>query len=329
MTDRDDRDRDEDPPALAARRHGRERRDDDADDPQLHSLRAVWLGMADEDPPERGLAELMAAARVKADEMAKPSLWQRITALLRRPAVLALASIMVLLGGAVLLGSHPKSAEAPAPTVAAEQRAQDQTAVVPTASTESASGSAGDIGGAPGAGEVAPEVPALIEAEPAADPAGQQFERAAVVPSPRPRGRDAKDSARDDDGRASDEGQVARGFATPPAEAASDAVVAQPTGTAGAKTSGVADATTGDAASARTGATAKAEDMPVAEPDVRLGAAARPARAPQYVAQAKSAAARGDCAAARVLMKRVAQDDAALYRKTIASDAALKKCVAR
>ena len=44
----------------------------DDDDPQLKSLRAVWLSLPDEDPPERGLSELMAAARVKAEAMAKP-----------------------------------------------------------------------------------------------------------------------------------------------------------------------------------------------------------------------------------------------------------------
>ncbi len=329
MTDRHDRDRDEEPPALASRRHGREDRDDDADDPQLHSLRAVWLGMADEDPPERGLAELMAAARVKAEEMAKPSLWQRITALLRRPAVLALASIMVLLGGAVLLGSHPKSADVAVPSVAAEQQAQDQTAGAPTANTEPSSGSAGDFGGAPGAGEAAPEVPALIEAE-LAEPARREVERAAIAPSPRSRGRDAKDSARDDDGRATDEGQVTRGFASPPVESASDAVVAQPTGAAEAKTRDAAGARASDGAPASTTATtATAEDMPVAESEVRLGGAAQSTRAPQYVAQAKVAASRGDCAAARVLMKRVEKDSAALYRKAIAGDAALKKCIAR
>ena len=34
--------------------------DDGADDPQLSSLRAVWLSMPDEEPPQRGLAELTA-----------------------------------------------------------------------------------------------------------------------------------------------------------------------------------------------------------------------------------------------------------------------------
>ena len=39
--------------------------DEDPDDPQLKSLRAVWLSMrdSDEDPPDSGVSALMAAAR--------------------------------------------------------------------------------------------------------------------------------------------------------------------------------------------------------------------------------------------------------------------------
>ena len=80
--------------------------DEADDDPQLKSLRAVWLSMPDEDPPERGLAELMAAARVKAEKMTQPSLWQRIKALMLRPPMLALATVLVLIGGAVFLGQR-------------------------------------------------------------------------------------------------------------------------------------------------------------------------------------------------------------------------------
>jgi len=53
-----------------------------------------------------------------------------------------------------------------------------------------------------------------------------------------------------------------------------------------------------------------------------------PSRAAQYVAQAKSAAARGDCTVARTMMKRVAKEDAGAYRNALAADSALKKCVA-
>ncbi|HEY6179302.1 MAG TPA: hypothetical protein VIX73_32835, partial [Kofleriaceae bacterium] len=59
------------------------------DDPQLRAMRAVWLEMRDEEPAAGGLADLLAAARVKAEAMQpRPSWWQRLLASLRRPPVL-------------------------------------------------------------------------------------------------------------------------------------------------------------------------------------------------------------------------------------------------
>jgi hypothetical protein len=83
------------------------------DDPQLRALRAVWLAMPDEDPPSRGLDALMAAARVKAEQMTEPepSWWRRVLDVLRKPPVLALASVMVLIGGAVLISQRTEVAE--------------------------------------------------------------------------------------------------------------------------------------------------------------------------------------------------------------------------
>ena len=43
-----------------------------------------WLSLPDEDPPERGLAELMAAARAKAETMASPPWWKRVAELMRQ-----------------------------------------------------------------------------------------------------------------------------------------------------------------------------------------------------------------------------------------------------
>ncbi|MEO8704785.1 MAG: hypothetical protein ABI867_32310 [Kofleriaceae bacterium] len=72
----------------------------------MQSMRSVWLSMrdGDEEPPANGLAALMAAARDKAAAM-KPqeSWWRRAFAVLVRPPVLAMATIVVLVGGAVVL----------------------------------------------------------------------------------------------------------------------------------------------------------------------------------------------------------------------------------
>ena len=43
---------------------------DGDEDAQLRGMRAVWLSMPDEEPPTGGMAELLAAARAKADAMA-------------------------------------------------------------------------------------------------------------------------------------------------------------------------------------------------------------------------------------------------------------------
>ena len=79
-----------------------------------------WLSLPDEEPPERGLAELMAAARVQADAMSRHAeapapWWKRMFEVLRRPPVLALATILVLFGGVIVVGRHPDQVQAPAP----------------------------------------------------------------------------------------------------------------------------------------------------------------------------------------------------------------------
>lgn len=106
---------------------------EDDDDPQLKSLRAVWLSMPDEDPPERGLDALMAAARVKATEMsaapvaeeATPTWWQRFLAGLRRPPILAFATVLVLVAGAVLIGNRHTKLDATAPSGGAGPSSED------------------------------------------------------------------------------------------------------------------------------------------------------------------------------------------------------------
>ena len=300
--------------------------EDADDDPQLKSLRAVWLSMPDEEPPERGLAELMAAARIKADEMAKPSLWQRITALLRRPPVLALATVLVLIGGAVFIGQR-KDKMAAEPTLTTEQ-ARDY--------AQPSAGSAATVT-APEAplSQQAPAMPTPTEAAPAPDPDPEaatkplaKAEPKTVVkvepkkpapprekPSRQPAkiegntiGRGAGTKSSDDsvrfdltdgvDGRAA--GEKAK---LEEKELASDSFAAPEAKTA--------------AEAPQSGAVSTADRAP--QP--------APSRAPQYVAQAKSAAARGNCTTARTMMKQVEKEDAAVYRKALASDAALRKCV--
>jgi hypothetical protein len=98
------------------------------------------------------------------------------------------------------------------------------------------------------------------------------------------------------------------GFAAP--QATPTAESAKPTDAPGAKT---------------LEAQGDADERPTATSTSSTGASS--SRAPQYLAQARVAASRGDCAAVRTLMKRVAKEDAAAYRKALANDPALNKCV--
>jgi hypothetical protein len=100
--------------------------DEDPDDPQLKSLRAVWLSMRDndEDPPDSGVSALMAAARSQAMQMAPAPWWKRLLDQLRRPPGLALASLLVLIGGVVVLTKH--DAIEKAPTTPYEQRQEKE-----------------------------------------------------------------------------------------------------------------------------------------------------------------------------------------------------------
>lgn len=303
--------------------------DDDEDDAQLKSLRAVWLALPDEDPPERGLAELMAAARVKAEQMTKPSVWQRISALLRRPPMLALATVLVLIGGAVFIGQRHSKMEATPPAL--EQRARDNASPVAAGSAAMAPETVAVPEGAAAGAAPAPADETAKPAEPTAEPAPEPKKDVAQKTEAPPRtthrspanttttkisptttldleksspkaGFDdkagKKTETRDEEVTSGliegdlDEKQSDR-FASPPPPAEAPAVDSRAVG------------------GATKGATTPA-------PDVK--------RAQQFIAQAKLEAARGNCAAARTLMKRVASLDAASYRKALANDAALNKC---
>ncbi|HEY4057763.1 MAG TPA: hypothetical protein VGM39_14210 [Kofleriaceae bacterium] len=102
--------------------------DHEDDDLELGDLRSVFKSMrdADEEPPSGGMAALMAAARARADEMKpQPSLWERFFAAIRRPPVLAFATVVVLVGGGAVMMRHrsemKESVNAPLPTATAKR----------------------------------------------------------------------------------------------------------------------------------------------------------------------------------------------------------------
>ncbi|HEY1552148.1 MAG TPA: hypothetical protein VGG28_30185 [Kofleriaceae bacterium] len=131
---------------------------DDDDDPQLHSMRAAWRSLPDEDPPERGLAELMAAARQHATVMADARVpWWKM---LLRPPVLALATVLVLIGGVFAVTATHKG-------VSSEPAGVEDQSTVPAAAPQQREAPV-----APSTGEVAnpPPSPAAV-ANPPPSPA--------------------------------------------------------------------------------------------------------------------------------------------------------------
>jgi hypothetical protein len=272
---------------------------DDAEDDGLESLRSVWLSMPDEDPPERGLADLMAAARVKATEMTKPSLWQRFVDTMRRPPVLALATVMILLGGVVLVGNRNKGTDAmdAQPTVSAPEAPGADRA--PPSAEEAAQAAPETITAppAPAAGSAAAPMAELAKDEPAPAP----------MKRPEPKTKSAPHT-----------GATA---APPKADAklermrdADDAVMLSPLGEteqveAGDKERPRSSPTPGGGAS--TGAALSTTGRTAAE----------------LHQQARNLVARGDCKAAATLTNRIAKQDPAYYKAKVVPDKAFDRCV--
>ncbi len=320
--------------------------DDPKDDPELEKLRqlrAVWLALPEEEPPKHGMAELMAAARAKAVEMQpRSSWWQTLLVTLRRPPVLALATVMVLVGGAVFIGRRNADVEAPAlaprtppagtiargPVTPANESAPGMTA------GEAASGSAAaipsrDRGAAP-----------TVTVAPAGDP---------QVANPVAGDKAGKDAPTDTTPRKAPpaKAEPVRRPAPPAAHAAlkskaaklddvsesNNGVAPEPSKSGGAVDSNAPPPV----------ATPSSQEQPAPTPAAPQQQPARPSATPppapvttpttqaesvdQLVKQCQTAAARGDCSAVRTLAARIAKADAARYRDKVSKDAAVAKCL--
>jgi len=282
--------------------------DRDEDDPQLKSLRAVWLSMPDEDPPERGLAELMMAARAKAEHMTKPSWWQQVLAVLRRPAVLALASVLVLLGGVVLIGRRGDKMEAPSG--------------LPSPSVEQVPDSTRNV-------EKNDQAPAAKEEPPremnhASRPRGETPLPRHEVPAARTPVEDRESVS------GADVEMPAQGLA---AGNASQAAPGEPTPTPGPQKAPAAPGATGQQKAPAGQQKAPAAPSPTPSDATTPAGAKAESRSPKpesrSLAQARAAATRGDCNAARTIASGIAKQDPQYYRTVVLADASIKKCVLR
>ncbi len=321
--------------------------DDDVggEDAQLKQLRSVWVSMreTEEDPPDGGLASLMSAARAKAAEMAVPedSWWQRALAVFRRPPVLALASVTVLLGGALVIAQRHDSMKAESTIYTERQR---EVSAEPRNSVAHGSG-AGSSAAAPATVSVPAEQPAASPPPPPPPPPPQPNDeheptRNAVQPTrppARPRPGGATSSAPVPGEKLQDgEGVVGGAIASPdlddvPAspdkpEVAPVQTNATPTRGPVAKRPMPVDAPTTEAADA--------PKAPTTETKVKTNAkdgdsfdSGRLAQVRQLVKQCESAAARGDCPAVRALAKRILSTDAGVYKQRVATNSSIVRCL--
>lgn len=277
------------------------------DDPMLRSMRSVWVSMRDEEPPASGLDALLAAARSKAEEM-KPRepWWRRALATLTRPPVLAMAGLVLVIGGAVLIQRRGESLDATATHVRDHAEELDRApAPVQGAKPEvvvEKTKAAADPGGS---GEAAAIASDELRDRPRTQPVPSRRPRARVpAPDPapvsepvtEPRPEDSEDHGGGGAPAGADEGklQVAQEggkTAPPPREPTVDAT---PTVTLGGTT--------------RAPSTAQVPTD-------------------QLIAQARTAAELGDCAAARVTAARVQKQDPIAYRDRLVKIPAVARCL--
>jgi outer membrane biosynthesis protein TonB len=310
---------------------------DDDDDPQLRSMRAAWRALPDEDPPERGLAELMAAARKQAEVMAEARTpwWKRLMASLLRPPMLALASVVVLLGGLFVVTSTHKGVS-PEPSPIEDQRAAPAS-TTPAIGGEPAPGAA--------AGSAAAPAPAPTPTPDLAAPAhgatidSLEQKKLEVEEKPRPVA-PAKHRAVEKEPAPSNEARGPQGNTASPPEppppppakpARSEAPKLEPPATP-APAPAPASARDRDSTGAAASDSSEGDAPEQTRAPVAKKASATPVRRQlddQLLAQCRSAATSGDCETARKIAQRIALDDPGYYNDHVTSDPAIAKCLGK
>jgi hypothetical protein len=277
-------------------------------------MRSVWREMRDEEPPARGMAELLAAARAQVAPKVEPG-WRRvlsgIAATFRRPPVLALATVVVLVGGGLLIGRHRADIQpvaTPTPGRSATSAPADASVAPPQPSTPAELREEKEV--------VPPPEPS-ITARPVVDHAPARPAPPPPVAGPKGGGGQAPDI-----GSSSAEGRFAEPTkpaqdSPPPDNAAEsstlDKDVAKPM--SGGEIGGLDDA-------------APTAKQPMRPPP----ASPRPtpphesSRGNTLAQQCRAAAARNDCTTTRRLAGELAKQDSTSYRSTL-RDSAVAKCL--
>lgn len=298
--------------------------DDDLEDPALGSLRAVLHGMRDEEPSDRGLASLMAAARAQAEVMKPaPSWWARLLVTLRQPPVLALASAALLVSGGLVITRHASDLDATssAPAVTAPPPATASPAAASTLSGSAA---------VPGIGALdQPRDGASVPPKPTPDTAVR-----AVVPAdptrPAPTSGATPMMPTSPEGTARDDARPRRrGAATSarPSDLTPEPAPSSQPAEADAIEAGLAPNTKATtAASAERARPSLDSDRPATAPVVSPPVSA--AQIQDWVTRCEQAASRGDCSTARSLARQVEAADSSVFRARLLGHGAVARCLA-
>lgn len=260
-------------------------------------LSKLFHQLPDEDPPDTGMAALMAAARQKAAEMAPPprkSLWARVLETLKAPPVLALATVVVLIGGAIVIKNHDATMDASNRVVAPA-----------SAPAPASSGTAGSGSAAAPAEPVVPPAPApapapAVEAKPAVVAPRPAASKRAEVAKP----------AQQETAKADESAEASPPPPPPPPPPANTKAQAPPPG--------VTIATDADAEVAA---------APQRAPVVAGAVAPQPTLVEQLLHACQAAAHKRDCPTARTLASQINTRDASFYRARVLKDADIVKCL--
>jgi hypothetical protein len=306
-----------------------ERRDDDDDlglDESLSSMRSMWREMKDEEPSDKGMAALLAAAREKADEMKPKRSW--LAALLdqlRRPPVLAMATVVVLIGGAVVISQRKDELKTDSEMATASTG--DNAAPAPPSVHDDLAGGAADDGDASERGRFeAPGAP-VEPAAPLAEPPPPEVAKQHVAQRP------TKPKPKLDEKKST----VAT---TPTEESKPEANVVKPADKTEPKApaSGALQIASGDeddmqakgAAEVTVDAT-QPEHKPVLRkplPSIEgEDRAAKDSSVAQLIKQCEAAAAKNDCGAVRTIAAKIAQQDPQTYRSRVVKNPKVAKCL--
>ncbi len=297
-------------------------------DLQLKQMRSVWLSMRDDDsePSDRGMAALMAAAREQAEAMKPKRSWLAVLLdQLRKPPVLAMATVVVLIGGAVVISQRGDEMRTETEMAAPAADVADKNAASPPPSTDDLA-KMKEPG--PGGGEAERDrLDVTTEAAPVAAP-----EAPVVAQRPQPAPARVKPSVVKKPPVES--GKVADNFSMTPTEPPADPKPepkkeeAKPlqlaTGDEDMQSKGGVAESTATGAAPPPPPPVSRKPLPSIEGEDRAG---RNTTVAQLVKQCEAAAAKNDCAAVRTIVQKIAKADPAAYRLKLSKNTAVTRCL--